>query len=170
MKLHELDEMFQIIESELETMDGSDLTPELEQRLLELLATREGITADYKNKINNYCKMISNLEVLAGVRQAEAERLKKLAEADKQKVDFLKSRLKQSMELMEIKKISTDGYNISVCQNSVASMYFDQEKVPSEYQKTTIDVDTKRMREALQNGVDIPGAGFYEKGSHIRIK
>lgn len=170
MKLHELDQLFTELENEFEAMDGTDLTPELEQRILDLLAIGESLSTEYKDKIDNYCRFISNLEAMATARKAEADRLANLARIDQQKADFLKARLKDSLKSRDIKKVQTTAYNVSVCNNSVASVYYDQENVPIEYLRVKTEVDTKRIAEALKAGVEIPGAGFNPKGDHLRIK
>lgn len=170
MKLHELDQMMTELESEFENLDQSDLTPELEQRILDLLEIKGALTDEYKTKVNNYCKFIANLEAIATLRKQEADRLKALAETDLAKVDFLKARLKDSLKQNGLTKLKTDSYNLSVCNNSIAPLVFDADNVPSEYQRVKVEVDVKRLREALKNGVDVPGVGFGEKGDHIRIK
>jgi hypothetical protein len=170
MKLHELDQMFSMIESELDTMDQSDLTPELEQRLIEVLQTKNSVTDSYKTKVDNYCKLIANLEAIATLRKAEADRLKALAETDSAKVDFLKARLKDSLKQNRLTKLKTDSYNLSVCNNSIAPLVYDTDSIPSEYQRVKVEIDVKRLREALKDGIDIPGVGFGEKGDHLRIK
>jgi hypothetical protein len=170
MKLHELDQLFTELENEFESLDQSDLTPELEQKILDLLATRDAVTDDYKTKVDNYCKLIANLDAIATLRKAEADRLKALAETDLAKVDFLKNRLKDSLKQNGLTKLRTDSYNLSVCNNSVPPLVYDTDSIPSEYQRVKVEVDVKRLREALKNGVDIPGVGFGERGDHIRIK
>lgn len=168
MKLHELDQMMAELENEFESLDQSELTPELEQRVLDLLEIKGTLTDEYKTKVNNYCKFIANLEVIAKLRKAEAERLEALAETDFAKVEFLKNRLKDSLRKNEIKKLQTDNYNLSVCLNSIAPLVYDEKDIPSEYQRVKVEIDKKRLREALKNGVDIPGVGFGEKDYHIR--
>ena len=170
MKLHELDQMMAELENEFESLDQTDLTPELEQLILDLLEIKGTLTDEYKNKVNNYCKLIANLDAIATLRKAEADRLKALAETDLAKVDFLKNRLKDSLKQNGLTKLKTDSYNLSVCNNSVLPLVYDVDNIPSEYQRVKVELDSKRLREALKNGVDVPGCGFGERGDHLRIK
>lgn len=168
MNLYELDKMMLELDEELSSLDQSELTPELAEKIESLLEIQDTLNEEYKLKVRGYCRYISNLTAQMEVCIKESERLKAVAETCKAKVTFLKGRLKDSMRDNGIKSLVVEGYNLSVCQNSTAPLIFDSKEVPSEYRIITVEPDKKRIRQALKRGVDIPGICLGERDFHLR--
>lgn len=68
---------------------------------------------DYENKVENYIKVMKNLEADIEARKTELDRLKKLNDADKKKIERMKDDLTASMELTGHDKIDTTLFKVS---------------------------------------------------------
>lgn len=72
-----------------------DMDDETKQDTLDSIDWAE----DYENKVENYVKVIKNLDADMEVRKNEIERLRKLNDADNSKKERMKEAVKESMEL-----------------------------------------------------------------------
>ena len=170
MNLYELDNEWQSIQDELESLDGQDLTPELELKLLKLMSNLDETSQGWHQKVDNYCKLIAGLNASAKARKSESDRLKELAGLDQIKADKLKDRLKDSLKLRDQKKVKTVLFNLAVCKNSRPSLTIPEvENLPDEFTKLVKEPDKDKIKEALENGQEIDGCRIVI-GDHLRIR
>ena len=170
MNLYELDNEWATIQEELESLDGQELTPELELKLLELMSNLDETAQEWHRKVDNYCKLIASLNASAKARKAESDRLKELAGLDQLKADRLKDRLKDSLKLRDQSKVKTTLFNLSVCKNSRPSLTIPEvENLPDEFTKLVKEPDKEAIKEALESGQEIEGCQLTV-GDHLRIK
>lgn len=174
MNLYQLDNEWEAIQEELEALDGQELTPELELKLLELMSNLDETAQEWHRKVDNYCKLIAGLNASAKARKAESDRLKELAGLDQIKADRLKERLKDSLKLRDQYKVKTTLFNLSVCKNSRPSLIVPEtvhevEKLPDEFTKLVKEPDKEAIKEALESGQKIEGCQLAV-GDHLRIK
>lgn len=128
-------------------------------------------------KLDNYCALMRELEQRAAVREAEAQRLLKLAEIDLNSVKRLKQRLKSFLELHELRKIETERFRLSVAQNGgKAPLELPEEwmanpaAAPERYHRRVIELDREAIRADLEAGETIDGCTLRERGTHLRFK
>lgn len=170
MNLYELDNEWATIQEELESLDGQDLSPELESKLLSLMSNLEETSQEWHRKVDNYCKLIAGLQASAKARKAESDRLKELAGLDQIKADRLKERLKDSLKLRDQKKVKTALFNLSVCNNSRPSLTIPEvENLPDEFTKLVKEPDKDAIKQALEDGQKIDGCQLV-LGDHLRIR
>ena len=83
--------------------------------------------------------------------------------------------LKQHLEKLNIKKLRTKKFNLSIRKASVAPLilkYPDAKKYPEKYQKVTVEVNKKLLKEDVKNGdsTALDYAELGEKSTYISIK
>lgn len=127
------------------------------------LDTLESIdwTEDYENKVENYIKVMKNLDADIEARKNEIDRLKKLNDADKSKKERMKSDLATSMELTGHEKVDTTLFKVSFRKSEAVEV--DDLLLPEAYKVATWKADKKRLKEDLKNGLEILGAELVER-------
>ena len=130
---------------------------------------------DMLTKCDNYAAFITELQARAATRKSEADRLAKRAKIDSNNADFLKQRLLQVMQGRSMKKLETDRYRISVSANGGKQPLdvHDASLIPQELKRhipERYEPDPDLIRVRLDAGVDVPGAVYQPRGSHLRIK
>jgi tRNA U55 pseudouridine synthase TruB len=134
------------------------------------------LEANMENKVDGYAALVTELDRRSDVRHDEAMRMKKLADADEKKADFLRQRLKLVFEIHGIKKLETERFRVSVVNNggSVPVEVFDESEIPGEYicvpPPPMPQPDKKLILAALTAGKTVPGARLGERGTHLSIK
>lgn len=122
---------------------------------------------DYENKVENYIKVIKNLEADVEARKTEQDRLKKLNDADKKKIERMKSDLAASMELTGRDKVDTSLFKVSFRRSK--SVEVDMVLLPDRYKKIEYKADKAGLKQLLTNGEEIAGAELVEnKNLNIR--
>ena len=134
-----------------------DMDDETKQDTLESIDWTE----DYENKVENYIKVMKNLDADIEARKNEIDRLKKLNDADKSKKERMKSDLATSMELTGHEKVDTTLFKVSFRKSEAVEV--DDFLLPETYKVATWKADKKRLKEDLKNGLEILGAELVER-------
>lgn len=122
---------------------------------------------DYENKVENYIKVIKNLEADVEARKTEQDRLKKLNDADKKKIERMKNDLTASMELTGQDEVDTTLFKVSFRRSK--SVEVDMVLLPDQYKKIGYKADKEGLKRLLANGEEIAGAKLVEnKNLNIR--
>ena len=116
---------------------------------------------DYENKVENYIKVIKNLEADVEARKAEIKRLTELNKADEKKKDHLKETLSTSMQLTGHERVDTQLFKVSFRKSQAVEV--DELVLPESYKVATWKPDKKRLKEDLKNGLEIIGATLVER-------
>ena len=117
--------------------------------------------SDYENKVENYIKVIKNIESDVEARKAEIKRLTELNKADERKNDRLKEILKESMNLTGHERVDTPLFKVSFRKSQAVEV--DETALPEAYKVATWKPDKKRLKEDLKNGLEIIGASLVER-------
>lgn len=116
---------------------------------------------DYENKVENYIKVIKNLEADVAARKNEQDRLKKLNDSDKNKIERMKSDLAASMDLTGHDKVDTALFKVSFRHSK--SVEVDMVLLPNQYKKIEYKADKTGLKQLLASGKEILGAELIEK-------
>lgn len=117
--------------------------------------------SDYENKVENYIKVIKNIESDVEVRKNEIKRLTELNKADEKKKDHLKETLSTSMTLTGHERVDTPLFKVSFRKSQAVEV--DETVLPESYKVATWKPDKKRLKEDLKNGLEIIGASLVER-------
>ena len=164
------DELLQLDEALSEISEAD--TEAFETVLQEYMNTLQD---DLSNKLNGYCKYISELENRAEIRKNEAKRLLARSKVDENLENRLKEALKWFFRMHNLSKYETQLYRVSLCGNGgklPIEILVPIEDLPAEYiyQDFTYVVDMERLRADLESGQRIYGTRIGERGQSIRIK
>lgn len=117
--------------------------------------------SDYENKVENYIKVIKNIESDIEARKNEIKRLTELNKADEKKKDHLKETLSTSMVLTGYERVDTPLFKVSFRKSQAVEV--DELVLPESYKVATWKPDKKRLKEDLKNGLEIIGASLVER-------
>lgn len=117
--------------------------------------------SDYENKVENYIKVMKNIDADVEARKNEIKRLTELNKADEKKKDHLKETLSISMALTGHERVDTPLFKVSFRKSQAVEV--DETVLPESYKVATWKPDKKRLKEDLKNGLEIVGASLVER-------
>lgn len=116
---------------------------------------------DYEEKVENYIKVMKNIDADVEARKAEIKRLTELNKADEKKKEHLKETLSTSMVLTGHERVDTPLFKVSFRKSQAVEV--DETVLPESYKVATWKPDKKRLKEDLKNGLEIIGASLVER-------
>ncbi|RMD72110.1 MAG: hypothetical protein D6822_01865 [Cyanobacteria bacterium J149] len=174
MKLYELSDKLVELEDTIENLEGISIPADLHQEYMSILAEANHLKADFTEKVDSILSLIQTRKKWLEIRKEEAERLKTLVRRDEKAIEWLQEYLKEHLEKIGVTKFRTNKFNVSVRKASIAPLKLkieDAEKYPKVYQRITIELDKKALREDLKTN---PSLSKYcelgERKSYLSIK
>jgi hypothetical protein len=135
--------------------NGGELTPELEEQLT--------ITEnDRESKCEGYVSVIRMFKSKSQLIKDEAKRLLDAARTYDKSIERLEDNLLSS--IVQLGNIKTNFVSISTRRNKSVEIADDIE-IPLQYQRVKIEANKTAIKEALESGIDVPGATIVEKFS-----
>lgn len=129
--------------------------------------TVEGLELD--TKIENYCKIIKNLEAQAKAFKEEKDRLAEREKAAKNGVTRLKETLLMSLQALDITKVDAGTFTVSRSKSKSVKIV-DETWLPEKfliYQPAKIDKTA--ITKAIKEGEEVAGAEM-EETEYVRIR
>lgn len=148
--------------------DVEEVSPDLEV-FFAALEAEEGA------KLDGYLNAIKSLQMEADAAKVEADAYLGRAKVRTNRIDMMKVRLKQHLELTGRTSITTaTGRPIRLQKNGgVVPLLIDQVDVatcfPTELTKVKVEVDRDKIREKLEAGEVLQWARLGERGTSLRI-
>ncbi|MEG4431626.1 siphovirus Gp157 family protein [Microcoleus sp. F10_A2] len=173
--LHQLTVQLEELDELIDSIEGEEITPELEAAVQQLLEQRDGTYDQWLIKIDNYCAAITNRHALSKQRKAEAERLSKLAATDSKRVEWMKQQLKICLESQGVKKLSLHRFSLTISNNGGVlplKLVCEVDQLPPQFQRIEVLPDNGAIRQALEAG-DIEAqrvAQFGERETHLKVR
>lgn len=138
-----------------------------EQMIFDIL---EAIEGEFEDKADGYAKIIAELDSKARARKEEAKRLTDGAKIFENRIKTLKGNLFNAMKETGKTKFTTNLFSFNIAKNGGKQALTIDGDVPEEYTKTIIENDTDKIRQALENGENLPFAHLEPRGESLRIK
>ena len=173
--LHQLTAELEDLDELIDSIEGEEITPELESAVQQLLDQRDSTYDQWLTKIDNYCAAITNRHALSKQRKSEAERLSKLAATDSKRVEWMKQQLKSCLESQGVKKLSLYRFSLTISNNGGVlplKLICEADQLPPQFQRIEVSPDNSAIRQALEVG-DIEAqkvAQFGERETHLRVR
>lgn len=157
MNLYELSITFQEVQN-------MDLDPEV------MKDTLDSIGGTFENKAENMAKLIRNLESDRLAYKEEEDRLKTKRQAVENKLEWLKTYLKDCMKLIGKTKFKSGMFNFSIQKNPVSVNITNKKILPEDYLiPQPPKVNNTTLKKALKDGIEVPGAELKQtEGVRIR--
>nr|DAK21215.1 MAG TPA: resistance protein [Caudoviricetes sp.] len=157
MNLYELSLSFQEVQN-------MDLDPEV------MKDTLDSIGGTFENKAENMAKLIRNLESDRLAYKEEENRLKTKRQAVENKLEWLKTYLKDCMKLTGKTKFKSGVFKFSIQKNPVSVNITNKKILPKDYLiPQPPKVNNTTLKKALKDGIEVPGAELKQtEGLRIR--
>ena len=134
------------------------------------LDTLESITGELEVKADGYGIVIAEIETRVEQFKKEIQRLTDRKTAMEKAVKNMKERLKNAMELMDVKEVKTEHYTFKIQNNGGKAPINYTKEVPMSYKRVVYENDTDRIRLDLEAGKKLDFAELLERGTHLRIR
>lgn len=138
-----------------------------------LADTLEAVEGDYEVKLENYCKVIKNLEADVEALKNETKRLTDKKRSLENNIDRLKKAMFESMKQTNTSKVKGQVFTVAIQKNGgKAPVIVDVStaELPDELVRIKEDPDIEAIRTYLENNPDSELAHFGERGESLRIK
>ena len=156
-------DLLRLIDEELEIGEDAD------QSVIDALDAKQG---DIKEKIDNVCKIIAELEAKAHARRVHAERFENRAAHAESHAQRLKKYLHMTMQGLEWTHFESEEFTVKVCGNGGVRPLAFLDEVPDEFKitKTQEVADMEAIRKKLEAGEELAFAELQDRGTHLRIR
>lgn len=156
-----------------EGIEGEPISEEEQARIIDEYIAAD---ADFKNKVDRYCDLISAFGARAAYQEQMAEHYKELSRRNQSVADKMEARIKVVMELRGETKIETDNHRLSLVKNGgkaplivPAEWVIQPASAPEQFHFKVIRLDMNAIRNALESGDQIEGCAIADRGTHLRI-
>lgn len=130
---------------------------------------------EQQEKLERYRQYILRLETEAAVAKSEKEQYQKMQQSRENRVEWLKTRLKEYFQQRGIDKaVTSTGRTISVQLNGgkvgieYSETLINLDEIPQEFIKK--ELNKEAVREALESGRELGFAKLAERGKSLRIR
>lgn len=134
----------------------------------------EALRGALDTKAEAYAALITSLRTRADARAAESKRIALLGDSDTILADTLANRLRDAMVACQREKIETTRFKLSVRTNggSLPVEIENADAIPRQFYavKTVETVDRAKVREAIESGIEVPGAKLGTRGKSLVIR
>lgn len=133
--------------------------------------TLEGINYELDLKADDYAAVIMQLNGKSDMVKKEIARLTNIQKAIDNNVDRMKQLLQWSMEQTGRTEIKTPLHSFKIQKNGgKLKLLLNEPDVPDNFKRVVYEIDTEKIRKALEDGQEFSWAKFAKRGSHLRIK
>ncbi len=133
-----------------------------------ILDTLEGIEGEIEDKADNYAKIIKELLGDAKKIKEEKQRLDVRQKSFENRAKFLKDNLQNTMKEIGKTKFKTELFSFSIAKNGGKQGLTIDGDVPDSFKK--LETDKDKIREALEEGQELPFAHLEPRGESLRIR
>lgn len=143
------------------SIPDEELTPE--QRLT-LDVYMDELAKMEADKVDGFGQFLKIQTALADACKEEAKRLTAKAKTAESRLAWLKEHYTFTLRSNGLKKVSGNAYTISVRESEGVAVTAQTEELPELYRrtKTTMEPDKAIIKEALKEGLDIPGCALMK--------
>ena len=164
MSIYKLSQDYKNISELLESIVDNNAPDEVEEEAREILSI---VKEQLIDKADNVAKYVKNEEVDIQAIKDEEKRLKELRQKRERSLERFKDYVLQSLSELDFVKVKTSIGNISIRKSKAIEVKVEPSELPPMYTrvKTTVNVDKKALKEAIESGENINGVNLVERES-----
>ena len=160
IKLYELSQNYKNLEN---LLDNEEIPKELIEQAL------NDVTDNINIKAENICKVLKNMSGDIATLKEEEKRLATMRKSLENKYKSLFGYLENTLKQLNIKKIESKYFKISIAKNPPKLILSKDFKADSKYINMIETIDNSAIKEDLKLGIKIDGAELIQNES-LRIK
>lgn len=133
--------------------------------------TLEAMQGEFKDKVLNMVSFAKNLEAEEKAIKEAEQNMKERREKLARKKELIYEYIKQGLEQTGVANVSSELFDVKLQKNPPSVQIFNEEVLPKEYftVKTIEQVNKTAIKEAISNGVEVPGASLVQN-NRLTIK
>jgi hypothetical protein len=126
--------------------------------------TLEALEGEFKDKILNMVSFAKNLEAEEKAIKDAEQNMKDRREKLARKKELIYEYIKQGLEQTGVVNVSSELFDVKLQKNPPSVQLFDEGILPKEYfvVKTVEQVNKAAIKEAISNGIEVPGASLSQ--------
>lgn len=132
--------------------------------------TLESLGYELEDKADGYAKVIRELEGQTNTLKSEIDRLNTRKRLIETNIKRMKLSLQESMRVSGKTKFKTSLFSFSIAKNGGKQPLDIYDTVPEGYSIVKLEPDKEKIRQALENGEELPFAILQERGESLRIR
>jgi hypothetical protein len=155
------------IELRMLMQNSFDDISESEQK--HLIDTLSNELKEKTDSVASYCRMLEH-QIMAA--KDEYDRIKKILDQRKNRLDKFKEYLVVCMDVLQESKLTGETSSIALRKPSKVVSIYDETLIPPQYllEKKTVSVDKASIKEMLKNGHEIKGARLEDGKRSVNVK
>lgn len=142
--------------------------PEIDQEVF--ADTLEGLEGEIEDKAEGYVCVIKELEAEADKYAKEIKRMSERCDSIDSRIRRMKDSLLGAMTAMGKTKVPTAHFKVSIVKNGGLQPLEIVGDVPEKFKTYRPEIDNKKIREALDAGIELDFAHYKERGTHLSIR
>lgn len=128
----------------------------------------EEITTGLATKADSYNSMIDYLKGSSEGFRKKSEAYRAAAKSAESIIEKMRERILTTMQIMNVEELEGKSIRFKL-QNSPPSLVIEDEYfIPQEFQIVTVSPDTAKIKAALKDGINVPGAEL-KTSKHVRV-
>lgn len=163
MTLYELTEELRLILEMAEDDDDDEA----------LWGSWEAVSGEFDDKVENYCKVIKQMEADVTAIKEEEKRLSERRKRIENRIEHMKQNIQTALNATGKRRAGGNLFTASIRANGgrlPLIIDVDDEHVPWEFQKVKVSANTEAIRDALDHGRELDFAHYGERGESLSIK
>jgi outer membrane murein-binding lipoprotein Lpp len=162
--LYELMNEYQALQDAMEAEGSSE--EHLVGALLEQIDEAKGTL---QSKVDSICKIVKNLSAQVATLEAEEKRLRTRRQARANNVESLRSWVRSSMSLLDVKSIHTDLFSVQLVEGPESVRILDEGSVPDEFMRVKREPNKSLILKAYKEDGEIVAGTDVVKSEQLRI-
>lgn len=127
------------------------------------------LSMTFKDKAEALAGYMNNVAALISQMKEREESIYKRRKAFENRNKRLKQYLLEMMEQQGIKKIDSPDFRIAVSKTQPSVEIYDEAQIPDQFWVSEPRLNKAKIKVALKEGVDVPGAKLSAPGKSLRI-
>src|SRR5574344_2107981 len=131
------------------------------------------LAKELQNKSSSIIAYIRNSELLIEAMKTEEKRIADLRKIGENKIEKFKQYVKENMERLDIKEITTELGKLAIAKNPISIEIENEDEIPAEFKEeiTTIKIDKTKIKNYFkETGEIVAGTRVIDNKTNLRVR